>query len=40
MGVRDPAARDPLIVAIQPVGDGDPAVSAGEFDDSGLQARE
>jgi protocatechuate 3,4-dioxygenase beta subunit len=32
MGVRDPAARDRLMVALRPVGAGDPAVLAGEFD--------
>jgi len=32
MGVRDAAARDRLIVALQPVQDSGPAVLAGEFD--------
>ena len=32
MGVRDPAARDRLIVALHPVQDSGPAVLAGDFD--------
>jgi protocatechuate 3,4-dioxygenase, beta subunit len=32
MGVRDPAARNRLIVALQPVRSGGPAALAGEFD--------
>jgi protocatechuate 3,4-dioxygenase beta subunit len=31
-GVRDPAARDRLIVALHPVRDADPAMLAGQFD--------